>query len=472
VYPSSAGSDTWTYSAVEEILCTSLLYLLIPTKVDGIDFGGQLSALYNWSNMFGNGEGGFNGLLQEAAKIKGAQMATMRTDWDKRPQFFQNTLFHGQSVQVVKDGRKLPCAERLKLVHCLKTEATKLFQEKKYTDALVKYEHALAVVHYVQPNRDDWKTRGLLDDDLDIVDYSGDATTTDEEKAKLNTLKSVLYSNIGTCHFLLDRNDRKLTIAACNYALQQDDSNVKALYRRAMSYIEAPTSGGMELGFALRDLKKAFNLDPSNQRVRKELHSLKIALKKQKETDRSNYTGLFDRGEVCNDENEETYRARQQAKRKRQQEENRQVIKQIEGWKERAAALERMGRVEEAAKFRAKYEEGKSVIDKWEKERLDAAANEMDFNNPSQQMIDDAAQHGLDLNDPAVRKYMQQMHEERAGAAMQQKGEGGSPKGSINDLRGDRNGMSTTVDWRVFVAIFVLSVLTRYLWSLPNSEIS
>ena len=132
-------------------------------------------------------------------------------------------------------------------------------------------------------------------------------------------------------------------------------------------------------------------------------------------------------------------------------------------------ALERQ--VEEAAEFRAKYEEGKSVINQWEKQRLDAAVNEMDFNNPSQQMIDDAAKHGLDLNDSAVRKYMQQMHEERAGVAMQEKGGGGNPKGSVNGSSGDGAGTFTTVDWRVFLAIFVLSVLTRYFWSRPNSEI-
>ena len=108
--------------------------------------------------MFGgNSGGGFNELLQEAAKIKGAQMATMRTEFDSWPSFFQNTLFHGQSIDIVKEGRKLPCKERLESAKKVKDEGTAFFKKLDFNSACTKYEYAIAMVHYVYPNRDDWK---------------------------------------------------------------------------------------------------------------------------------------------------------------------------------------------------------------------------------------------------------------------------------------------------------------------------
>ena len=89
--------------------------------------------------MFGgNSGGGFNELLQEAAKIKGAQMATMRTEFDSWPSFFQNTLFHGQSIDIVKEGRKLSCKERLESANKVKDEGTAFFKKLDFNSACTK----------------------------------------------------------------------------------------------------------------------------------------------------------------------------------------------------------------------------------------------------------------------------------------------------------------------------------------------
>jgi tetratricopeptide (TPR) repeat protein len=410
---------------------------------------------------------GFNELLQEAAKIKGAQMATMRTDWDTRPQFFQNTLFHGTSVDAVKAGRALPCRERIAAARGLKDEGSALFRDKKYVEASTKYEHALAMLHYVQPNRDDWKSRGLLDSDLDVVDYVGEPDTPEEVVQELQILKGVLYTNIAAGHYQF--KNWTLTITACDYALEFDRTNVKALYRRAKSYTQAPTSGGMELEMALADLKAANRLEPTNRNVLKELKGLRKALKQQKQADKDNYSGLFDRGEVCTDETDEKRKEREEARRRRTYEENMTVIKQIEEWKVKADALERAGKHKEAAELYKKYKEGKEVIDKWEGEqRAGAAIEEMDFLNPSKRMIDDAAKNGLDLKDPAIRKYMQTLHErKRQGQPLfedDEEGAGGEGVGvgareqGVNPTTESGSG----VDWRIFFAVFIASILARY----------
>ena len=63
-----------------------------------------------------------------------------------------------------------------------------------------------------------------------------------------------------------------------------------------MSNIKAPSAGGVEIDSALSDLKAAFKIDPSNPSVKRELSRLKQSLKKQRLTDKSNYSGLFERG--------------------------------------------------------------------------------------------------------------------------------------------------------------------------------
>ena len=65
--------------------------------------------------MFGgNPEGGFNELLQEAAKIKGAQMATMRTEFDSWPVFFKILYSMEKVSKSSKKGES--CLARKELV--------------------------------------------------------------------------------------------------------------------------------------------------------------------------------------------------------------------------------------------------------------------------------------------------------------------------------------------------------------------
>ncbi len=365
--------------------------------------------------MFGgNPEGGFNELLQEAAKIKGAQMATMRTEFDSWPVFFQNTLFHGESIEVVKEGRKLPCKERISTVKKVKDEGTSAFQDLDFNTACTKYEHALAMIHYVYPNRKDWKKRGIKDEDMETVDYIGDKDSSKEDRDALKKLKSILYTNIATCHF--QSKNWSLSVRACNYALKYDEVNVKALYRRAMSNIKAPSAGGVEIDSALSDLKAAFKIEPNNSSVKRELSRLKQSLKKQRLTDKSNYSGLFERGEICLDETQEKRIQRRQDKSQKIADENRAVIEQIELWKRQAESLEKEGKVEEAKLLWEKYDEAMKVVKKFKEDNAKRKAKfeagnveDIDFLNPTQDMIEDAKNNGIDLTDPAVQSYMAEL---------------------------------------------------------------
>ena len=115
-----------------------------------------------------------------------------------------------------------------------------------------------------------------------------------------------------------------------------------------MSNIKAPSAGGVEIDSALSDLKAAFKIEPNNSSVKRELSRLKQSLKKQCLTDKSNYSGLFERGEICLDETQEKRIQRRQDKSQKIADENRAVIEQIQLWKRQAESLEKEGKVEEA----------------------------------------------------------------------------------------------------------------------------
>ena len=365
--------------------------------------------------MFGgNSGGGFNELLQEAAKIKGAQMATMRTEFDSWPSFFQNTLFHGQSIDIVKEGRKLPCKERLESAKKVKDEGTAFFKKLDFNSACTKYEYAIAMVHYVYPNRDDWKKRGIKDEDMETVDYIGDKDSSKEDRDAIKSLKTKLYTNIATCHF--QSKNWALSVRACNYALRFNENNVKALYRRAMSNIKSPSAGGVEINSALDDLKKAYKLEPDNVSVKRELLRLKKTLKKQKLTDKSNYSGLFERGEICLDETTEKRIQRKQVKSQQIANENNAVLEQIQMWKRQAEALEKDGKTKEADALWEKYYDAMKVVEKFNAENAkrkedfeQRKVENMNFLNPSEEMIQDAKKNGIDLTDPAIQSYMAEL---------------------------------------------------------------
>ena len=50
-------------------------------------------------------------------------------------------------------------------------------------------------------NRDDWKKRGIKDEDMETVDYIGDKDSSKEDRDAIKSLKTKLYTNIATCHF-------------------------------------------------------------------------------------------------------------------------------------------------------------------------------------------------------------------------------------------------------------------------------
>ena len=89
--------------------------------------------------MFGgNPEGGFNELLQELQKSRGYKWQLCGRSSIVGQFFFQNTLFHGESIEVVKEEDHIENALRTKdisTVKKVKDEGTSAFQDLDFNTA-------------------------------------------------------------------------------------------------------------------------------------------------------------------------------------------------------------------------------------------------------------------------------------------------------------------------------------------------
>lgn len=58
----------------------------------------------------------------------------------------------------------------------------------------------------------------------------------------------------------------------------------------------------MEFERAIKDLKQAFGINPSDDKVRKMLHELLEQKRRQKNLDQATFSGMFDRGTIYQDQ--------------------------------------------------------------------------------------------------------------------------------------------------------------------------
>jgi peptidylprolyl isomerase len=147
--------------------------------------------------------------------------------------------------------------ESLELAKRLKTEGTEFFQNKKYQDAVTKYE--------------------------DAASYAINAGT-DEE----SVLCVSCYLNAAMCNIKLKEWGGAVNACASVLAMDNETKNVKALYRRGLARINL----GL-LQEAKEDLMVAYKEHPQNKDVRKALASIKEAHAENKKKEKAAFGGIF-----------------------------------------------------------------------------------------------------------------------------------------------------------------------------------
>jgi len=263
---------------------------------------------------------GFGALMQDAVKLKEEQMKSGKKKWDRVGEWRQHTLYHGETFEVIKNGRKLSStSEQLEVAVTLKSEGGTQFKIKNLQGALDKYEHSLSLLWYFQPTDENWKKKGISDDIMELIDLR-EQTNDNELKKKITLVTSQVLTNIA----LIKLNQEKYSecIQVSTDALEILPSCFKAFYYRAKARLGSKSSGGTEYQMALKDLNSALNSTTIPKEVKlasSVRNNLQKTLKKQATKDKKQWSGTFDRGEVVKKNEKKPEQIQKEVTRKKEQ---------------------------------------------------------------------------------------------------------------------------------------------------------
>ena len=161
-----------------------------------------------------------------------------------------------------------------------KNEANKLFKNNFIITAFYRYQKAIRYLIIAQQ-------LDKYDHDHEQRKKNEESKLNDENKKKIFELKSILYLNIAACQ-LKYPNNSEYVIKNCTNCLEIDANNVKALFRRALGYLEID-----ELDKANSDLTNALKIEPHNKAVVEKLESIKESIKMKNDKLSSNLKKMF-----------------------------------------------------------------------------------------------------------------------------------------------------------------------------------
>eukprot|EP01137_Pigoraptor_chileana_P014175 Opistho-2@68503 len=152
----------------------------------------------------------------------------------------------------------------------LKDDANTLFKEGNFDGALRKYHEAL--MHVLHTTSD--------------ISRSYGERMSDSERDQINDLIVACYANLAMCLSKKGRWDR--VVINCNKALEIQPNHAKALYRRAVAYIELG-----EIFKAESDLAAAGRAAPEEPAIRHELRRIAAMQSRSEEQAKQMYRAMF-----------------------------------------------------------------------------------------------------------------------------------------------------------------------------------
>lgn len=333
------------------------------------------------------------------------------------------------------------------------------------------------MIYYCYSTDPGWRknNRGIDDDVIVLVDDQGE---NEADVAAAKKLRQTCCLNLAACKLHLQKYEE--CIKACDVALELDPGNVKALYRRAEARIRPSKATAYEHDCAIKDLAEAAKIEPDNKIVDKLLTQLRGERKVQRDKDTKTFSGMFNRGELYRKEDESTVHVP-----KNNEADMKDIQHRIDGisdedtLEKRTADAEllrdlymRNGKEEEARELNDKIKVAKQAI----RDREDRPV--MNWENPTEEMIDDAKKHGLDLTDPLVIEEMKRLEREGLGAIPPEElGDEDEMHPQVEDVTDQRNSdlplpevdYSVEVPWMRYIALFFAIFAA---WHIINSGIA
>jgi len=253
-----------------------------------------------------------------------------------------------------------------------------------------------------------------------------DDTGSDEaQAAQIKRLLLTCALNIAQCKLKIAKFDE--AVKACDFALELDPENIKALYRRAEGLVRPSGSTAYDQDMAIKDLNKASEIDPNDKVVSSFLKTLREERKKQRTKDKGTFEGMFGRGELYDKESMDRHEAEMAASNTGHRWEGQPNDKEMGDLRDRIDQVsdddpiekrikdaellrdlyDRNDKSDEAQKLNGQIQAAKQAL----KEQRDKKAP-IDWSAPTDEMVDDAMKHGLDLNDPMVQAELRRIEQE------------------------------------------------------------
>ena len=336
----------------------------------------------------------FNNLLNQAAQIKSYQMSLERKQFDKLPEFYKEGLYNYSSL---KNIYKQSYPIKKYTYESIKDKGIKHLNLKQYENALEQFIKCLCVFKYIKSSNTKWASgSGIKDSELTYIEDKGNNI---QEQTEINLMIKNALLNISLVYLITKDYDN--TRKACDEVLKLEPNNVKALYRKARSYIDDPKSLIEQYNLAEKLLEQACKIKPDNLEIKNALENFSKKLNEDKTKEKKVYKNYYHmNNNIINNNNINT----KEEKRMKNEEDNgiaqiRMMNLILEMCHKQKNEFERYNMEKEVKQYEKIIKQAKKYRDD-----LTELLN-IDFDNPNEKLINLSRKEGFDLKDKNVQKY-------------------------------------------------------------------
>ena len=336
----------------------------------------------------------FNNLLNQAAQIKSYQMSLERKQFDKLPEFYKEGLYNYSSL---KNIYKQSYPIKKYTYESIKDKGIKHLNLKQYENALEQFIKCLCVFKYIKSSNTKWASgSGIKDSELTYIEDKGNNI---QEQTEINLMIKNALLNISLVYLITKDYDN--TRKACDEVLKLEPNNVKALYRKAKSYIDDPKSLIEQYNLAEKLLEQACKIKPDNLEIKNALENFSKKLNEDKTKEKKVYKNYYHmNNNIINNNNINT----KEEKRMKNEEDNgiaqiRMMNLILEMCHKQKNEFERYNMEKEMKQYEKIIKQAKKYRDD-----LTELLN-IDFDKPNEKLINLSRKEGFDLKDKNVQKY-------------------------------------------------------------------
>ena len=272
---------------------------------------------------------------------------------------------------------------------------------KQYENALEQFIKCLCIFKYIICSNPNWASgSGIKDSELS---YFEDKGNNPKEQNEIKLMIKTALLNISLVYLIL--KDYSNTRKACDEVLKLESNNIKALYRKAKSYIDDPKSLLDDYIQAEKLLELAHKIKPNNLEIKNTLEQFSKKLNDDKKKENKIYKNYYHRINNNNNaiNNNNSNNNNNYEKKMKNEEDNgiaqiRMMNLILEMCNKQKYEFERNGMEKEAKKYEKIMKQAKKYRDD-----LNELLN-MDFDNPNEKLINLSRKEGFDLKDKNVQK--------------------------------------------------------------------